>query len=332
MIDKFNEHVKSGNTKEPYVKMQDLKDVSELPDIILKTLSSSVMVTQANARATSHRELASQLSTLEEGDELSIAGDTNLSEPDEDVFCSYGSVNWDYVDEMEAKVWTMRGPSYLSMLQNKFFEIPVQLMCRGRNGTTTVKYQETPFSKGACRWAFYAQVRNYNNQWCPYVFKRFIGREGVLHSKLRYLRQCTEQVVAQFLSRQFNERKPPGCKSIVFASTFCIELSAASGMPEYFNAEELLPEGLFQKFCNNAGSWDMSLIDRSLLEFAKYTFDATGGYLMVTDLQGVNTADEFYLTDPAIVCKDFDMFSETNLGEHGLRANYETVRSLLSYP
>lgn len=332
MIKQFNAGICARSTKEGYIKVVPLGNLTMLTDAILKTFSSSVMETQSGAREQSHRKLGSRMSTIDEGDEESVAGQTRLPEPDHYEYCAFDKINWCACTPVRAKFWTMKPPTSLDSLRSKFVTIPVQILCAGEQNTAGMKWHETPFSKGACRWAFYAQVENAHGGWEPWVLKRFIG-SGSTHSKLRYLHQCTPQVIAMFLANQFNQRKPAGCKNITFNHSYCVEIEGASGTKEYFNVEELLPlasRDSFQKFCNNAGTWDMTLLDRSLLEFAKYTFDATGGYLMVSDLQGLNTSDEFFLTDPAVVCKDVEMFGDTNLGEKGVQTNYEVVKRLLA--
>ena len=55
-------------------------------------------------------------------------------------------------------------------------------------------------------------------------------------------------------------------------------------------------------------------LDEWLLRFALWTYEVTGGYLMVTDLQGVLTAEGYTLTDPVVLCTDLTRFGSTNLG------------------
>ncbi|CAG8786531.1 25950_t:CDS:1, partial [Racocetra persica] len=50
--------------------------------------------------------------------------------------------------------------------------------------------------------------------------------------------------------------------------------------------------------------------------FVHYTYEHTGGYLVVSDLQGIESPDQFLLTDPAIHCIDPLRFGKTNLGRN----------------
>merc|ERR1712193_428671 len=159
---------------------------------------------------------------------------------------------------------------------------------------------------GAVRWAYHGECL-IEGAWEPYVFKRFVGAAD--HTRARYLGQIQESSIANFLAEQFNASKRSGVKPIRFLDAIVLQWKPSGGSPEYVCAEETLPGGLsaFRKFSNNAGDWDLTdLKDNSLLEFSKYTFDATGGYMMVSDLQGVDNGTEYLLTDPVILCKDVD--------------------------
>ena len=77
-----------------------------------------------------------------------------------------------------------------------------------------------------------------------------------------------------------------------------------------YNVEARMPATSFKKWTNN---WGGALEhNRDLWAFSKWTHDVSGGYLMVTDLQGVETAGEITLTDPAVVCTDNRRFGPTN--------------------
>jgi hypothetical protein len=50
---------------------------------------------------------------------------------------------------------------------------------------------------------------------------------------------------------------------------------------------------------------------------------------MVTDLQGVLKDNEFYLTDPVILCKDVMRFGHTNLGEKFMMKCIDSTRAYM---
>lgn len=330
MVEKFNEHMrKVGSKSAEYVTMQELSAVEDLADTVLKTFSSSVMRTHAVARTVAYSKLSSQMSSIAEGDEESVSGETTISEPDDVEETKASSIPWSSIPVREIKIMICRSPTGITSLQHKTQAINCQAMCGGRDGGTVMKwYDRAPFAKGACRWAYWGKVQpQYGGAWQDFVLKRFIGATSQ-HSKFRYMKTMEESTTAFFLAQNYNARRRAGCKPIRFLIATVVEMKLGE-VVEYFSAEEALPPGPFLKFCNNAGDWDETHIDRSLLEFAKYTYDATGGYMMVTDLQGVDAGSEFVLTDPAVVCQDVDRFMDTNFGDKGLKVNYERVKKYL---
>ena len=59
--------------------------------------------------------------------------------------------------------------------------------------------------------------------------------------------------------------------------------------------------------------------------FSHWTYDVTGGYLHVIDLQGVDRSDKYILTDPCIHCYE-PRFGNTNLGVVGMKFFFQTHR------
>jgi hypothetical protein len=120
--------------------------------------------------------------------------------------------------------------------------------------------------------------------------------------------------IAQFLADQYNKTaRPENCPSIRFLTVNVVQ--AEKG--EYYCVEDYLPtaDTDFVKYSNNTGYWNEEEMHQSLLLFTIFTHEKTGGYLMVTDLQGVRTDDdEFILTDPVVLCKETTRFGGTNLG------------------
>merc|ERR1712002_927824 len=77
----------------------------------------------------------------------------------------------------------------------------------------------------------------------------------------------------------------------------------------------------FSKWNSNYGSVN---IDNQLVQaFSHWTYDATDGFLVVCDLQGVERKDEFVFTDPCINCKE-PRFGSTNMGEVGIKEFFRT--------
>ena len=67
----------------------------------------------------------------------------------------------------------------------------------------------------------------------------------------------------------------------------------------------------------------------NLLLCCRWTYEATGGYMMVADLQGVLAAEGYVLTDPVILCEDVCRFGSTNMGPDAMRRMLDGMRPLL---
>jgi hypothetical protein len=109
------------------------------------------------------------------------------------------------------------------------------------------------------------------------------------------------------------------------------ESKEASGSRRFCTEEPLPKDGsAFTKFSNNTGHWDEDHLHETLLRFTDYTYKVTHGYLMVTDLQGVRKGNDFYLTDPVILCKDILRFGNTNLGEKFMEKCIQSTRAYMT--
>eukprot|EP00541_Cyclophora_tenuis_P016185 CAMPEP_0116573890 /NCGR_PEP_ID=MMETSP0397-20121206/19061_1 /TAXON_ID=216820 /ORGANISM="Cyclophora tenuis, Strain ECT3854" /LENGTH=164 /DNA_ID=CAMNT_0004102537 /DNA_START=14 /DNA_END=510 /DNA_ORIENTATION=+ len=122
------------------------------------------------------------------------------------------------------------------------------------------------------------------------VFKSFKHIGEGLHDMKQY-KQIEVSTVASFLSNHYNKStRPAHCGRVSYLDACVVEEKSDEHEEigeRRFCAEEPLPPGKFIKFSNNTGYWDESHLDETLLRFTLFTFEATGGYLMLTDLQGV---------------------------------------------
>ena len=84
----------------------------------------------------------------------------------------------------------------------------------------------------------------------------------------------------------------------------------------YFIVEPKLQNAEYKRFNTNTGV--ITEFRPTLEAFAHFTYEYTKGYLVVCDLQGIELADEFLLTDPAIHCIDTLRFGRTNFGKEGI--------------
>jgi hypothetical protein len=168
------------------------------------------------------------------------------------------------------------------------------------------------------------------------ILKTFKYRGQGINSISSYLKQMEVSAIAHFLAEQYNKShlRPKHCATIHVLQTFVaeeIELINEEDGNRRFCAEEPLPTdgSVFTKYSDNTGHWNMEHLDESLLRFVEYTYLVSHGYLLVSDLQGVKKGDKFYLTDPAMLCKDVLRFGSTNLGDDAMEKSIDATRSLL---
>jgi hypothetical protein len=208
-----------------------------------------------------------------------------------------------------------------------------------KTSTMLMRRSDHPFDEGEIRLAYHGQLArkkgDLDNDKSSVVMKSFKHVGKGLNDRSQYLKQMEVSTIAHFLGEQFNEFRPSRCGRI-FVLQVCVveeedESKEASGSRR-FCTEEPLPQGssAFTKFSNNTGYWDEDHLHETLLRFTEYTYTVTRGYLMVTDLQGVRKGHDFYLTDPAILCKDILRFGHTNLGEKFMEKCIQSTRAYMA--
>lgn len=182
--------------------------------------------------------------------------------------------------------------------------------------TSSVEFYlcSTPFAKGATRYAYASMFGS--GEKC--VAKASMFKDAEVNT-LTYNKDVIEsQVIAEFLSKEFYKvSRSEKTINFVKVSLACIDGS-------YYSIEEYIP-GTFQKWLNNAGAIDEDIYANTIHAFSHWTYQATGEYLIVTDLQGfIVDGKEFRLTDPAISSIDIERFSSTNLGKKGIKKFFES--------
>jgi Alpha-kinase family len=189
--------------------------------------------------------------------------------------------------------------------------------------TMVLRCATEPFAEGETRISFHgrlspteAETRRSKSAVVLKSFK-FLG-DGVNDLK-QYLKKMEVSNIAHFLSSAYNGSfRRSHCGRVHFLQVCVVEAldeaEEAHGNRR-FCAEAPLPPAEFTHFSNNTGYWNQDCLDETLLRFTEFTYQTTGGYLMVTDLQGVRKGAEYYLTDPVVLCQDVLRFGSTNLGE-----------------
>ena len=203
-----------------------------------------------------------------------------------------------------------------------------------RFGTTTSELTEEnrkmlrlakdPFAEGEFRLAYYGKLSKSDGVFDPssptLVFKTFKRKSAKKNERASFISQMEVSTIAQYLAEEYNKSvRPQNCKKIRFLTVNIVEIEeTADKTVGQYCVEEKLPlgpdEDEFIKYSNNTGYWNEDEINQSLLLFTLFTYQKTGGFLMVTDLQGICSGGEYILTDPIILSTDKLRFGRTNLG------------------
>ena len=186
-----------------------------------------------------------------------------------------------------------------------------------------------PFGKGAMRFAFYVVDEEHESR---LVGKVYQFDDAAYQSKSTYEGDMMSQAVAQFMAKDFSiaypatwlqsslRGPPPQIKylrakemPIKFVQAQLLVLDGATPeLPFKFMALEPWIPGSYEKFTSNAGH---ITADSDLAQaFSHYTFQQSGGEILVSDIQGVKTT----LTDPQIHSEDVDRFGRGNLRTKGM--------------
>lgn len=203
--------------------------------------------------------------------------------------------------------------------------------------TMVLRCGKEPFAEGETRISFRGQLSpteaEMSHPKSAVVLKsfKFLG-DGVNDLK-QYLKQMEVSNIASYLSKAYNKSfRRTHCGRVHFLQVCVVEAldetKEANGSRR-FCAEAPLPKNEFTHFSNNTGYWNPDFLDETLLRFTEFTCQATQGYLMVTDLQGVRKGKDFYLTDPVVLCKDVLRFGCTNLGETFMQKCIEATWALM---
>jgi len=205
-------------------------------------------------------------------------------------------------------------------------------------------------------------------KFCVHFLKfKYVKKEKEKNRSVKYENLTEMQTIASFLATEFQkELKAKNIETeneirFLKVITLVRKHEGTAGALQFFNCEPLLrvlsenplcsgecssldsteaqsAEPKFLRFSNNV---DFVMIESRMSEvglkretldlllcYSHWTHRATGGFLMVVDLQGVLTLDEqsrsvLLLTDPAIHCRDATRFRPLNLCEQGMRAFLE---------
>ncbi|RIA93474.1 kinase-like domain-containing protein [Glomus cerebriforme] len=222
--------------------------------------------------------------------------------------------DWDTLPVKTGKLLHYLPPKTLADIKDpKYFKNKSNLILR----KFSYKHAPKPFSSGAERYAYFAlDVTHKLTE--NIVIKECIDLGKKANSLERYLEMIEVSTVAYFLSAEFNSvAKKSGIKKKVnFLKPQALRHKDDSGV-QCYAVEPKFRDDKFKRFNVNRGV--IKEYHSTLEAFAHFTYEHTGGYLVVTDLQGVELENKFLLTDPAIHCTDRLRFGRTNLGKRGIK-------------
>eukprot|EP00825_Cyclidium_porcatum_P036758 TRINITY_DN3946_c0_g1_i1.p1 TRINITY_DN3946_c0_g1~~TRINITY_DN3946_c0_g1_i1.p1 ORF type:complete len:575 (-),score=85.89 TRINITY_DN3946_c0_g1_i1:473-2197(-) len=182
--------------------------------------------------------------------------------------------------------------------------------------TTELQICKYPFSQGAMRYAFYAHDKKIDQKIVAKLPKQ-IG-EGYSIDEMK--KDIQAIFICQHIVNEFNEKivhiVPDTRLLLNFVHSFIYELiDERVNRFKYFYGENFI-EGQYQKYNNNAGWFNSTVTESSLISqaFSHFSWQLTQGYLMIVDLQGVSGL----LTDPQIHCLNYTKFGKGNNGYEGI--------------
>ncbi|KAI1695514.1 alpha-kinase family domain-containing protein [Ditylenchus destructor] len=206
-----------------------------------------------------------------------------------------------------------------------------------------IQMAEHPFAHGSERNAFYGRDMSSNSP-TEIVLKEYIRENtdtGSRSTATPYEIATQMQTIAAYLASIFTDRlqKMDGIvHNIKFLKAMLLSIEIKPGENRYMSCERRYgSDSKFLRFSNNA---DYAMLETTckvhnlkfdvvelLMAFSHWTYQITGGFLMVVDLQGIISTDErgrktLELTDPAIHCKDLTRFGGTNLGLDGMKSSF----------
>ena len=182
-----------------------------------------------------------------------------------------------------------------------------------------------PFAMGGVRAAYHAKLSNdaHGTDAKDVIVKEFMNAPLRTMDEYRY--QSENSAVCHYLIRAF-------CERILRKDTFhaCVKsrilkVTKHDGSLTLYNMEDCL-SGDFKKWTTNGGF--VLEKNNDLFRFSKWSHDMSKGYLLVSDLQGVQEATgRVVLTDPAVLCTDLSRFGATNFSPAQMTMCLEAIKS-----
>eukprot|EP00419_Tripos_fusus_P004871 CAMPEP_0172688320 /NCGR_PEP_ID=MMETSP1074-20121228/22337_1 /TAXON_ID=2916 /ORGANISM="Ceratium fusus, Strain PA161109" /LENGTH=659 /DNA_ID=CAMNT_0013507945 /DNA_START=22 /DNA_END=1998 /DNA_ORIENTATION=- len=175
----------------------------------------------------------------------------------------------------------------------------------------TVTLRQRPFMRGAMRLVFGFEDQQVTQ--CGKMVAKLARFVDESLNSIDAVGSCVKSTaLAQHFATLFREQVA-GRARISFVPSYTYEVTCDNApcldsgykIPRYFCAEPFMP-GAFLKYNSNAGYVGEDAMPHFELvqSFTHFTFAASGGKLMIADLQGVAKEDSVLLTDPQVLSLD----------------------------
>ena len=254
--------------------------------------------------------------------------------------------DWSKIPQLQATILTFALPSDVE-------EITSFAKLEDKVKKCLLQIAPDPFAVGSLRLAYYGKIlyssakdsttnhpeMSSSAVSTDVVFKEMISLPTVAAlDRQRYATNLEIQTIASKIAFEFNDRlcrttRDPNIK-IKYLMAKVVRISMEDGnlrfmayekrfhgaTPEMIKYTNNLDYVIDPKTLNGDGRKKLELA----VAFSHFSYDFTGGYLLVCDLQGISTSDGkgepiLLLTDPAIHCSKHLRFGKTNLRAIGIK-------------
>ena len=145
------------------------------------------------------------------------------------------------------------------------------------SSTVQIKIAPHPFARGGVRAAYRALVLH-EGVWKEYILKMFLAPKN--RTSEQYLIQLESNNVAKCLANIFMTKTSEGKRAakigqrISFLESRAVRVTKQDGQIVWYNMEKVI-DGTFDKWTDNNGYCNPRPENRTLLEFAKWTYEWT---------------------------------------------------------
>lgn len=208
-----------------------------------------------------------------------------------------------------------------------------------------IKVAPHPFSHGAERIAYYGRDLTHatdpGSEGAHIILKEYKHVGKGVNAAPHYETSCQIQTIASYFAHEFHKKHGQAVR-LKFLKVKTLSLPLVNSKVRYMSCEKELEQTTkFVRFTNNLGYkiTTEKMVEAKLTQanvdlvmaFSHWTNQATGGKMMVTDLEGCSllpkagsTKETLLLTDPAILDTDTTRYQPLNLGKRGMEAFFKS--------